>query len=248
MGFRIRTIQPSDPADAFPDPSAMGVALGYPDGLIAVGGDLSAERLLAAYERGIFPWFNDDQPILWWSPDPRAVIEPADFHMSRSLARAIRQGGWEYTINHCFAEVIRGCGDSRAEYGTWITPEMISAYIRLHELGYAHSIESWYQGELAGGIYGIRLGEIFFGESMFSLLGNGSKVAISALVYTALQEGISLLDCQVSSPHLASLGMTEIPRDAFLQRLAANTAAKRAFGNSGEPPRAADILTVLRAG
>jgi leucyl/phenylalanyl-tRNA--protein transferase len=246
MGFRVGTIKPSDPVDTFPDPSTMGAALGYPDGLIAIGGDLSAERLLAAYERGIFPWFNEDQPILWWSPDPRAVIEPEQFHMSRSLARVIRQGGWEYTINHCFAEVIQGCADCRDEYGTWITPEMISAYVRLHELGYAHSIESWYQGKLAGGLYGVRLGEIFFGESMFSVATNGSKVAISALVFTAKQGGITLLDCQVSSPHLATLGMTEISRKAFLLRLAANTPVNRGFDNSGEPRRAADILTVLR--
>lgn len=224
----------------------MGIALGYPDGLIAIGGDLSAERLLAAYERGIFPWFNEDQPILWWSPDPRAVIEPSKFHMSRSLARAIRQGGWEYTVNHCFAEVIHRCADTRDEYGTWITPEMISAYIRLHELGYAHSIESWYEDELAGGIYGVRLGEIFFGESMFSLVSNGSKVAISALIYTAQQEGITLLDCQVSSPHLASLGMIEIPREAFLLRLAENSREKLPFRDAGKPPRDAAELAVLR--
>jgi leucyl/phenylalanyl-tRNA--protein transferase len=229
MGFRVQAIRPEDPADSFPDPADMGVALGYPDGLLAVGGDLSPERLIAAYTRGIFPWFNDDQPILWWSPDPRAVLEPEHFHKSRSLMRALRQGGWEYSINYCFADVMNGCAVNRGEYGTWITPDMLAAYSHLHELGYAHSVECWYQGKLAGGIYGIRLGEVFFGESMFSAITNGSKVALTALVELCPHAGVNLIDCQLSSPHLTTLGMVEMPRQAFLQRLADNTQALAQF-------------------
>jgi leucyl/phenylalanyl-tRNA--protein transferase len=229
MGFRVQAISANDPPDAFPDPAEMGTALGHPDGLIAIGGDLSPARLIAAYSRGIFPWFNDDQPILWWSPDPRAVFEPANFHLSRSLTRALRQGGWEYSVNHCFNEVIHGCANNRGADGTWITADMIAAYTRLHELGYAHSIESWYQGALAGGIYGIRLGKLFFGESMYSSVTNGSKVALSALVGLCPQVGIELIDCQVSSPHLVTLGMQEMSRQNFLQRLANNPKALTEF-------------------
>ncbi len=246
MGFRVQIIRSEDPPDSFPDPMGMGVALRHPDGLIAMGGDLSPERLIAAYSRGIFPWFNEDQPLLWWSPNPRAVIEPKQFHMSRSLARMLKQGGWEYSTNQCFKEVIDGCANNRGEFGTWITPEMVSAYIRLHELGYAHSIESWYMGELAGGIYGIRLGNIFFGESMFSRIGNGSKVAISALVNLCRQEGIHLLDCQVASPHLETLGMIELPRDVFLQRLAGNKPVKVPFSQITSERIPANILIRLR--
>jgi leucyl/phenylalanyl-tRNA--protein transferase len=246
MGFRVQAIRPEDPPDSFPDPADMGVALGHPDGLIAVGGDLSPERLIAAYRRGIFPWFNDDQPILWWSPDPRAVFEPDNFHMSRSLIRKLKKGGWEYSVNHCFDEIVTGCALNRGEYGTWITPEMITAYTRLHELGYVHSIESWYQGELAGGIYGIRLGNMFFGESMFSVITNGSKVALSALISICPHMGIDLIDCQLSSPHLATLGMREMPREIFLNRLAANAQALTEFNMVGPESTPADALIQLR--
>jgi leucyl/phenylalanyl-tRNA--protein transferase len=246
MGFRVQAIRPEDPPDSFPDPADMGVALGQPDGLIAIGGDLSPERLIAAYKRGIFPWFNDDQPILWWSPDPRAVFEPAHFHRSRSLTRALRHGGWEYSIDRCFDRIISGCALNRGEYGTWITPEMIAAYTRLHELGYAHSIESWYKGTLAGGIYGIRLGNMFFGESMFSSVTNGSKVALSALVGLCPNVGVDLIDCQVSSPHLATLGMREMPRQTFLQRLADNAQALTEFTMLGPESTPADALIRLR--
>ncbi|MCP4090622.1 MAG: leucyl/phenylalanyl-tRNA--protein transferase [Gammaproteobacteria bacterium] len=229
MGFRLQAIRPEDPVDSFPDPATMGVALGYPDGLLAIGGDLSPERLIAAYTRGIFPWFNAGQPILWWSPDPRAVLEPVQFHKSRSLIRMLRRGGWEYSVNNCFARIVKGCAQNRGDHGTWITAEMLAAYTSLHELGYAHSIECWFKGKLAGGIYGIRLGELFFGESMFSTISNGSKVALTALAELCPQAGVSLIDCQLSSPHLTTLGMVEIPRQAFLKRLADNTQASTQF-------------------
>lgn len=217
MGFRVKVLGPSDPPDSFPDAALAGIALGQPDGLLAIGGDLSPERLLAAYRKGIFPWFNEDQPILWWSPDPRAVIFPTHFHMSRSLVRHLKRGGWQYSLNTCFDEVIRRCATGRGKYGTWITREMIDAYSQLHKLGYAHSVESWYNGELAGGIYGIRLGSIFFGESMFSIYTDGSKVALSALVKICLEVGIIVIDCQVESAHLTTLGMEQIPRDDFIR-------------------------------
>ena len=246
MGFRVQVIKPEDPPDSFSDPADMGVALGYPDGLLAIGGDLSPERLIAAYTHGIFPWFNDDQPILWWSPDPRTVLEPEHFHRSRSLTRALRQGGWEYSINDCFDEVIRCCAFNRGEHGTWITPEMMAAYSRLHQMGYAHSLECWYQGELAGGIYGIRLGNMFFGESMFSAISNGSKVALAALVELCPHAGINLIDCQLSSTHLTTLGMVEMPRQAFLKRLTDNTQALTQISLSGPEYPSADALIMPR--
>jgi leucyl/phenylalanyl-tRNA--protein transferase len=220
MGFRVKVLESSDPPDSFPDPATAGIALGQPDGLLAIGGDLSPERLLAAYSRGIFPWFNDDQPILWWSPDPRAVIFPPRLHMSRSLIRNIRRGGWQFSLNSSFSEVIQRCASERGAYGTWITPDMISAYCDLHTLGYAHSVESWFEGELAGGIYGVRLGSVFFGESMFSQRTNGSKVALSALVKLCRDEGITVIDCQFESAHLTTLGMEKIPRVDFLRMVA----------------------------
>ncbi|MGI9291454.1 MAG: leucyl/phenylalanyl-tRNA--protein transferase [Gammaproteobacteria bacterium] len=226
MGYRVKGIRPDDPPEAFPDPADMGTALGHPEGLIAIGGNLSPERLIYGYQHGIFPWYNDDQPILWWSPDPRAVIRVASFHMSRSLARDIKNKNWSYSFNRCFGDVIEGCAANRGEYGTWITPEMASAYTRLHEMGYAHSVESWLDGELAGGIYGVGLGHVFFGESMFSKTTNGSKVAISALIYLSRQLGVELIDCQMSTPHLKSLGMEEIGRQSFLQELEHNEALR----------------------
>jgi leucyl/phenylalanyl-tRNA--protein transferase len=223
MAYRIQTLHASDPPDSFPDPADTGIALGYPDGLVAIGGDLSPERLLEAYHHGIFPWFNEDQPILWWSPDPRAVIFPENFHMSRSLARLIRDPDWEYSLNQAFPEVISRCAHNRGEHGTWITPEMQAAYATMHELGYAHSVESWYQGQLAGGIYGLRLGNVFFGESMYTDITGGSKVAISGLISVCLKEGIRMLDCQMASEHLKTLGMVEVLRNEFLKILGQET-------------------------
>jgi leucyl/phenylalanyl-tRNA---protein transferase len=191
------------------------------DGLVAVGGELSIPRLLEAYRRGIFPWYEGGGPVLWWSPDPRLVLDPGEFRASRSLRAVIRKGTFEVRFDTAFAEVIRACAEAsrRGEEGTWITPEVQSAYTSLHELGYAHSVESWFRGELAGGLYGLRLGRCFFGESMFARRTDASKVALAALVDFLKAREVRLIDCQVTSAHLLSLGAKEIPRDEFLRRL-----------------------------
>jgi len=200
----------------FPPPEG---ALDEPDGLLAVGGDLSSERLLLAYKSGIFPWFSDDQPILWWSPNPRCVLFPEEVHVSRSLRRTLNQGSFLVSADRCFRRIIRLCGSTRAE-GTWITDDMISAYTHLHRLGIAHSIEVWNrQGELAGGMYGLALGQCFFGESMFSLQTNASKVLMVHLSRQLANWGYRLVDCQVPSEHLLSMGARTIPRTEFLSIL-----------------------------
>lgn len=195
-----------------------------PEGLLAVGGDLRAERLLEAYRHGIFPWYNDDQPILWWSPDPRAVLFPHKLKISRSLHKTIRRKEFTVTFDNCFKDVMQHCAAPRSQYphgGTWITTEMLEAYVRLHELGYAHSVESWCDGALVGGLYGVALGGIFFGESMFARATDASKVALVWLVRQLQAWGFQLIDCQLPSPHLASLGAEAIRRREFLDRLAA---------------------------
>lgn len=199
-------------------------ALTEPNGLLAVGGELSRKWLLAAYRNGVFPWFDDDRgPILWWSPDPRAVLFPNEVRVSRRLARTIRNGGFSVTLDRAFGQVVKGCAAPRSgSSGTWITPRMKRAYQRLHRSGYAHSCEVWLGDELAGGIYGVSLGGLFFGESMFFLEPDASKVALVSLVRQLERWGFSLLDCQVMNPHLGSLGAREIPRAEFLERLAAN--------------------------
>lgn len=247
MGFRVRTLSPADPPASFPDPTAMGVALGQPEGLLAIGGDLSPERLIEAYRIGVFPWFNEDQPILWWCPDPRAVIYPEGLHISRSLVRTLKRCGWRRTINQDFPAVIHACASERGKFGTWITPDMIAAYCELHRLGYAHSIEIWDGAELAGGIYGIRLGNKFFGESMFSRVTDGSKVALSALAQLCISEQIDLIDCQVPSPHLESLGMVEIARNRFLPLLAGLDTQPREFAAGADGPTGVEGLAALRA-
>lgn len=191
------------------------------DGLLAVGGDLSPERLLLAYRSGIFPWFSTGEPILWWSPDPRAVLFPAEFHCSRSLQREIKRGAFKVTMDCVFPEVIVSCAKSkrRHERGTWIVPAMRRAYTELHELGHAHSVECWQDGQLAGGLYGVSLGRMFFGESMFSAVPNASKVALSALVSRCDALGIDLIDSQVVNDHMLSLGAREISRDAYMAHL-----------------------------
>ena len=195
-------------------------ALKEPAGLLAAGGDLRPERILAAYRRGIFPWYSPEQPILWWSPDPREVLFPESFRRSRSLAKRERQGGWDVRTNSDFAAVIDACaGTRRGEHGTWITPEMRAAYLRLHTLGYAHSIETWFQDELVGGLYGLQIGPVFFGESMFSRRTDASKIALSALVRAAPSRQIALIDCQLPSAHLKSLGSRSLPRSDFLHLL-----------------------------
>lgn len=191
-------------------------ALREPDGLLAVGGDLSIERLLAAYRRGIFPWYSEGQPILWWSPDPRALLCAEDLHVSRSLARFIRRTEYTVTLDKQFSAVIMGCAaPRRGEPGTWITPEMKSAFLRLYKLGYAHSVEVWQGEELVGGLYGVCLGRMFYGESMFSRRVNASKVALVHLVRQLARWDFGPLDCQVQSAHLLSLGARGVPRREF---------------------------------
>ena len=211
-----RWLQPEDPADAFPEPS---LALREPNGLLAIGGDLSPRRLLAAYARGIFPWYEDGQPPLWWSPDPRAILRPASFHTSRSLKRSLGRAGFEVSVDQCFAEVVEACATRRGAVGTWLIPEMRAAYQRLHELGVAHSIEIWSGSTLTGGLYGIALGRVFFGESMFSRRTDASKVALVQLAQIAEQAGFAFIDCQLPSAHLSSLGSICLPRAQFLAEL-----------------------------
>lgn len=195
--------------------------LADPDGLLAVGGDLSPERLLLAYRQGIFPWYSPGMPILWWSPDPRLVLFPDRLKVSRSLERLVRKGTFKITFNKAFAEVMRQCALIRLEAGeeTWITQEMWRAYIRLHQLGYAHSVEAWLGHELAGGLYGLALGRAFFGESMFARISNASKVAFVHLVRALHRLNFELIDCQVTTAHLMTFGAEEIPRREFLRLL-----------------------------
>ncbi|MBF0328249.1 MAG: leucyl/phenylalanyl-tRNA--protein transferase [Nitrospirae bacterium] len=193
------------------------------EGLLAVGGDLSVERLLLAYSQGIFPWFSEENPILWWAPDPRLVLFPDEFKISRSLKQTIKKGVYDVTVNKAFPEVIAACAKTKrqGEKGTWITHEMIEAYTELHRLGYAHSIESWHNGKLVGGLYGVSLGSIFFGESMFSQMSDASKTAFAFLVERLKKSGCKLIDCQISTAHLISLGAREISRNEFMRLLSA---------------------------
>jgi leucyl/phenylalanyl-tRNA--protein transferase len=185
-------------------------------GLVAVGGDLRPQTLLRAYRNGIFPWYNEGDPILWWSPDPRAVFEFNRFYLSRRLARTIRAGKFRLTINQAFADVVRGCGNRDR---TWITPDMLAAYIRMHKLGHAHSIEAWLGDELAGGVYGVALGGLFSGESMFHRVRDASKVALAYLIEYLRVRGFLLFDTQVLTEHTARMGAVEIPRADYLTRL-----------------------------
>jgi len=192
------------------------------EGLLAFGGDLQPERLLEAYRHGIFPWYNDDQPILWWSPDPRAVLFPSKLHVSRSLERTIRRRTFTLTFDRCFRSVMTECAGPRQQYpegGTWITQAMIEAYGKLHDLGYAHSIEAWQEGELVGGLYGVAIGGAFFGESMFSHADDASKVALVTLVRQLETWGFTIFDCQQTSPHVMRLGAEEISRRNFVKHL-----------------------------
>lgn len=216
VAANLHWIDSTDPPDHFPDPER---ALRDPDGLLAVGGDLSTERLLAAYRLGIFPWYQDDQPILWWSPDPRAVLFPRELHISRSLQRTLRRNRFSVSVDQDFAGVITGCANARNETGTWITADMARAYRQLHDAGHAHAVEVWHDQQLAGGLYGVNIGRVFFGESMFSLQTDASKVALVKLVHLCLELGIGLVDCQIASAHLASLGSRQISRTEFRQLL-----------------------------
>jgi leucyl/phenylalanyl-tRNA--protein transferase len=205
-------------------------ALKEPNGLLCAGGDLSIERLLAAYRRGIFPWYSGDQPILWWSPDPRMVLRCDELKVSRSLAKSVRNKGYELRVDSAFRRVLAGCAAPRADdAGTWLGEDMRRAYLALHRAGYAHSFETWQRGELVGGLYGVALGRMFYGESMFSRATDASKVALVALVEELRTRGFPLVDCQVRTPLLASLGACEIPRRDFLRALSA-------LVNYPEPP------------
>ncbi|MDH0118971.1 MAG: leucyl/phenylalanyl-tRNA--protein transferase [Pseudomonas stutzeri] len=196
-------------------------ALREPNGLLAAGGDLRPERLLAAYRHGCFPWYQEGQPLLWWSPDPRTVLFPDELHVSRSLRKRMRNGDYRVTFDTAFAEVIQGCAGPRSYAdGTWITTPMQDAYVRLHEMGVAHSVEVWQQGQLVGGLYGLAMGELFFGESMFSRATDASKVGFVTLAERLREWGFALIDCQMPTRHLESFGARSIPRAAFAEALA----------------------------
>ena len=214
---RLVWLSARDRPEAFPDPN---LALAEPNGLLAAGGDLSTERLLYAYRHGIFPWYEAGQPILWWSPDPRAVLRPGDLKVSRSLRRVLRQQRFDFTADSAFCDVLAGCAEPRSYGGgTWITLEMRAAYERLHALGWAHSMEVWQAGELVGGLYGLHIGRVFFGESMFSRVSDASKAALVRLVEHLAPMGLALIDCQQATGHLARLGAITMPRRAFLAEI-----------------------------
>ena len=202
------------PVHAFPDVS---FAMIQPNGLLAVGGDLSPGRLLHAYQRGIFPWYSDAQPILWWAPDPRAVLLPEAIKISRSLRKTLRQEVFQVTFDRAFPRVIEACAaPRRAQNDTWITTPMVAAYCELHTRGFAHSVECWRDGALVGGLYGVAIGKIFFGESMFSRVSDASKVALASLC----RSGYELIDCQLPSEHLKRMGAIDMPRREFMDKLA----------------------------
>jgi leucyl/phenylalanyl-tRNA---protein transferase len=210
-------LDPGDPDAPFP---AAALAETEPNGLLAVGGDLHPRRLINAYRNGIFPWFSAGDPILWWSPDPRTLLFPRQVRASRSLRKTLRRRGLGVTMDRAFDAVIRACsGPRRGEDGTWLVPEMIIAYGDLHRRGLAHSVEVWQEGELAGGLYGVGLGRIFYGESMFSRVGDASKVALVHLCQRLQAWGYAVIDCQVMSAHLVRMGAQQVPRDAFLALL-----------------------------
>jgi leucyl/phenylalanyl-tRNA--protein transferase len=225
MAGSLRWLGPPGCEIRFPPPDT---ALSWPNGLLAAGGDLSPERLLAAYRQGIFPWYEAGQPILWWSPDPRAVLMPGELHVSRRLRRRLRRDPFEVSLDRNFAAIVKGCARrDRPTVGTWITAEMAAAYTALHRLGHAHSVEVWRAGRLAGGLYGVAQGRVFFAESMFSNEADASKAALVALMAELERRDFRLVDCQLPSPHLARLGSRTIPRREFLALLAA-------FGASGQ--------------
>jgi len=213
--MRIPWLEPDDPLPP------IASALKRPNGLLAAGGGLSSARLVDAYSRGCFPWFNEGEPVLWWSPDPRMVLLPDELHVSKSLAKHVRQGGFEIRADTAFSEVIAGCAQQRrGQDGTWISPAIVEAYVALHAEGIAHSVETWIDGALAGGLYGLAIGGVFFGESMFARATDASKLAFVHAVGQLRRWGVGLIDCQMSTAHLAGFGAREIPRAVFLQRVA----------------------------
>jgi leucyl/phenylalanyl-tRNA--protein transferase len=199
----------------------LALALSEPNGLLCAGGDLSPERIVEAYQNGIFPWFSDGQPVLWWSPDPRMVLFPPEFKISRSLGRTLRARRYEVRLDSAFAAVISACAKTprAGQDGTWITRKMQNAYQKLFERGVAHSVETWIDGQLAGGLYGLSIGRMFYGESMFSRVTDASKIAAAHLARFLEQRGFGMIDCQMSTPHLASLGARQIPRAKFIRQL-----------------------------
>ena len=215
--MHLTWLDPHNDNQPFPHPDR---ALTEPDGLLAAGGNLTPRRLLRAYRMGIFPWYSADQPILWWSPDPRLVLLPECLKVSRSLRKTLRKGLFAITADTAFEQVVAACaGPRQGEPGTWITSEMFRAYCRLHRLGHAHSIETWQQGELVGGLYGVSLGRVFYGESMFSWISDASKIALVALAAQLQRWEFAVIDCQVTTAHLLSMGAVDIPRSSFLQLL-----------------------------
>lgn len=195
-------------------------ALREPNGLLAAGGDLSVPRLLDAYRHGIFPWYSEGQPVLWWTPDPRMILVPSELAIARSLRKRLRKSDYEIRADTSFTEVMRACAEPRAEEGgTWITAEMLTAYASLHRAGYAHSVETWIDGKLAGGLYGITIGRVFFGESMFTRSTDASKIALAHLARQLERWQFGMIDCQMTTPHLASLGAREIARKDFMRAL-----------------------------
>jgi len=213
MTPKLVLLLPTDPPTALPPTTD---ALRSPDGLLAVGGALTPDWLLHAYRHGVFPWFSPGQPILWWTPDPRTVLLPREFRRSKSLRQSIRNRGYETRVDTAFADVVRRCAEPRdADGGTWITPEIADAYLALHELGIAHSIETWQGDQLVGGLYGVGIGRVFYGESMFARARDASKVALARLVDECLARGVELIDCQMETAHLASLGSRCLSRREF---------------------------------
>jgi leucyl/phenylalanyl-tRNA--protein transferase len=242
MTLRLPRLDP-DPLAPFPAPQR---ALREPNGLLAFGGGLEPERLLAAYRQGIFPWYSAGEPILWWSPDPRTCFDTGAFKLPRRLRRELRHSGWRLSADRAFDAVVAACAAAPrpGQHGTWITPEMRQAYGELHRLGHAHSLEVWDGDALVGGIYGVAAGSVFAGESMFSARSGGSKVALAALCRALHGWGVDLLDAQVPNPHLASLGAIELPRAEYLRRLARPTPAQFPAGdwmNRFHPSAAAEL-------
>ena len=226
-----------DANEEFPDPET---ALAEPDGLLAVGGCLSPKRLVNAYRKGIFPWFNQGDPILWWCPDPRLVLFPSEIRISRSLRKTLRRKEYAITFDRAFSEVIRACAAPRNEApGTWITEHMIRAYLRLYELGFAHSVEAWHENQLVGGLYGVAIGRVFFGESMFYRRTNASKAAFAVLAEKLVLWNYRLVDCQVRTEHLTSFGARQIPRRQFVEFLDryCNKAVEEAAWTNNIPDR-----------
>lgn len=216
--IRLHWLDPRNPHQPFPP---VHLAMRDPNGLLAIGGDLSPSRLIRAYRQGIFPWYNPDEPVLWWCPDPRTVLDPTAFHVSRSLKKAIQRRDYALSFDRAFDAVLAACSADRARsHGTWLGDDMRHAYVELYKRGHAHSVELWRDGQLIGGLYGVTLGRVFFGESMFSRATDASKLALYWLSQQLHRWNFDMIDCQVSSQHLLSLGAREITRESFLKRIA----------------------------